>query len=250
MKNTAKLIVAGVFALGALFAFLSSNNFSRTGATVFSASTATPTPAKNTNSAPSAAANLAPVTRAANSNASTFPFGHPAASPGTVPANLASNTVAANTSPGGKKIPKSFTLGQNSLSEHGDVAFNHENHAYKNYSVDGKSVLGCVECHHTDQPKPKSPLVTSERNEVLTDAVYQRSSQKVSTCRSCHFQDGEVPEGKEMPVFKGTDQTNQEAYHRNCNVCHDDAASLRPEIKKKPGFATTNDCLVCHKKNT
>src|SRR5215207_11254386 len=32
------------------------------------------------------------------------------------------------------------------------LTFSHLNHATKNYSIDGKSTIGCVECHHTDQP--------------------------------------------------------------------------------------------------
>jgi hypothetical protein len=40
---------------------------------------------------------------------------------------------------------------------------------------------------------------------------------------------------------------NELAYHINCNTCHDAAAKLRPELKKKSGFATAKDCNVCHK---
>ena len=50
-----------------------------------------------------------------------------------------------------KTIPKSFVLSADSLDEHGDVAFDHDSHAFKPYSPDGKSVMGCVECHHTCQ---------------------------------------------------------------------------------------------------
>lgn len=156
-----------------------------------------------------------------------------------------------------KKIPKSFVLGKDSLSEYGEAAFDHDNHAFKSYSPDGKSVVGCVECHHTDQPKSalKPPLETSERDAVLTMAVYNASDQKVSTCRSCHFQDGSVPDGKTMPSAVYTDGekkttktlTNELAYHINCNTCHDAAAKLRPELKKAPGFATSKDCNICHK---
>ena len=50
-----------------------------------------------------------------------------------------------------KTQPKEVVLGKDSQSDkYGEVAFNHENHATKTYSVDGKSVLTCVECHHTD----------------------------------------------------------------------------------------------------
>ena len=33
------------------------------------------------------------------------------------------------------------------------VPFSHLNHATKNYSPDGTKTIGCVECHHTDQPE-------------------------------------------------------------------------------------------------
>ncbi|HEX3101910.1 MAG TPA: cytochrome c3 family protein [Pyrinomonadaceae bacterium] len=151
---------------------------------------------------------------------------------------------------GGKEIEKSFTLAKDSQSEYGEAVFNHENHAFKNYSPDGKSVMGCVECHHTDQPKSalKAPYVTSERDTALTIEVYKASAQKVSNCRTCHFQDGQVPDGKEMPKTT-KDLTNELAYHINCNGCHDAAFKARPELKSKPGFATSKDCTICHKKN-
>lgn len=158
-----------------------------------------------------------------------------------------------------KKIPVNFTLGKDSLSEYGESEFNHDNHAFKNYSPDGKGVVGCIECHHTDQPKSdlKPPLSTSERTVKLTMDVWQKVDQKVSGCRDCHFQEGSVPDDKEMPTatykVNGEDVTkdlnNELAYHINCNTCHDQAAALRPELKGRQGFATTKDCTVCHKKN-
>ncbi len=149
-----------------------------------------------------------------------------------------------------KTMKKEFTLAKDSLSEYGEVAFNHNTHAFQNYSPDGKSAIGCVECHHTDQPKAnlKPPLVTSERDVVLTFETWKASDKKVTECRACHFQEGSVPDGKEMPVGAGGKELNNElAYHINCNTCHDQAAKLRPEVKKKPGFATTTDCTTCHK---
>lgn len=167
--------------------------------------------------------------------------------------------TAATPAAGDKKIKKLFVLSQDSLSEYGDSPFDHENHAFKNYSPDGKSVVGCVECHHTDQPKSalKPPLATSERDVTLTNDLWKSSDIKVSTCRSCHFQDGNVPEGKTMPTAtyaeaggsKVKDLNNELAYHINCNTCHDAAFKARPELKGKPGFATGKDCLICHKKN-
>jgi hypothetical protein len=163
-------------------------------------------------------------------------------------------TVEAKAVTLGGDIPKTFTLGKDSLSEYGEVAFNHENHAEKNYSPDGKSVVGCVECHHTDQPKSalKAPLATSERSETLTMAIYKASSQKVSECRACHYQEGNVPDGKTMPSAtyadgKAKTLNNELAYHINCNTCHDAAFKARPELKQKAGFATSKDCNVCHK---
>lgn len=231
MKNLAKLIVISVFGLVALFMVLGSADLSRTGSRVFAqvGATVTPTPA--------------------NTKANT-------------PANVISNTNAVKppaTAAGDKSIPKSFTLGKDSLSEYGEVAFDHDTHAFKNYSPDGKSVVGCAECHHTDQPKSalKLPLVTSERNVTLTLETWKSSAQKVNECRACHFQEGSVPDGKTMPSAtyaeggKSTskDLNNELAYHINCNTCHDAAFKLRPELKKKPGFATTKDCTICHKTN-
>jgi len=159
---------------------------------------------------------------------------------------------------GDKSIQKNFTLSADSADEHGDVAFDHDSHAFKPYSPDGKSVIGCVECHHTDQPKSalKPPLLTSERDVTMTIETWKASTQKVNNCRTCHFQEGSVPEGKTQPSAKYTDGgktttkdlTNQLAYHINCNTCHDAAFAARPELKKKPGFSTSKDCMVCHKK--
>ena len=245
MKNPAKLIVISLFALGALFMFLSNYNIPTSGAADFSDESGKGVPLEDKSKTPTGMPTVAktPMVVAESSPVAT------------APANTAANTSTASTSTSGKKITKSFTLGQNSFTEYGDVAFDHENHAEKNYSADGKSVVACIECHHTDQPKSalKLPLVTSERDEIMTMAAYQKSSQKVSTCRSCHYQDGEVPDGKTMPVLKKGERDikldNKEAYHRNCNDCHDAAARLRPEVLKTKGFARSNDCFVCHKSN-
>src|SRR5688500_8326534 len=183
-----------------------------------------------------------------------------------LPANAA-NTTKPPQAPQGppapgasdKKIPKTFVLGKDSQSEHGEVPFDHVTHAFKMYSPDGKSPIGCVECHHTDQPKSalKPPLVTSEREVVLTLATWQASTQKVKECRSCHFQTGNVPDNSTMPTAtyaeRGKqvtkDLNNELAYHINCNTCHDAAAKLRPEVKSKAGFAISTDCKTCHRPN-
>ena len=229
MKNLAKLIVISVFALGGLFVFLCGTETSRQG---LAQAVATPTPKANTNTAPST--NTAPT----NANAKPAAAGTPGAA-------------------GGKTIREQFTLGADSRDEkYGKVPFNHRTHAEGKYNPDGTAVVGCVECHHTDQPKSalKPPLVTSERDVVLTMDVWRTSAQKVSECRACHFQDGDVPEGKEMPTAEYTergkkvtkDLNNENAYHINCNTCHDAAAKARPSLKGKPGFATGQDCATCH----
>jgi hypothetical protein len=152
-----------------------------------------------------------------------------------------------------KTQPKEVVLGKDSQSDkYGEVAFNHANHATKTYSVDGKSVLNCVECHHTDQPATAlvAPLKTSERDVALTAKLLEAADAKpVKGCRACHLQAGDdsatIPSvtyaGKTTP----TKLTNEVAYHTNCNICHDKAIAARPTLKgKAPG---SNDCLPCHK---
>ena len=152
-----------------------------------------------------------------------------------------------------KVQPKEVTLAKDSQSDkYGEVAFNHENHATKKYSVDGQSVLTCVECHHTDQPAAglKAPLKTSEREVVLTAEVLSGADAKpVKSCRVCHLQAGD--DSAPLPAVQYADKpaptklTNEVAYHLNCNVCHDKAIAARPALKgKAPG---SNDCLPCHK---
>jgi hypothetical protein len=222
MKNLAKLCIPGIFALFS-FGWFVNGLISSPGSIIHAQVKPTPP------------ANAVSANAVSNSNTAAAP----------------ANTTPPATPAGDKKIPKTFALGQDSVSEYGEAAFDHETHATGLYAPDGKSTIGCVECHHTDQPKSalKPPLATSERDVALTMDTWKASSQKVSTCRSCHFQEGSVPDGKTMPSANGKDLTNELAYHINCNACHDAAFKLRPELKKKPNFATTNDCLICHKKN-
>lgn len=230
MKNLSKLLVIGVFALFSLALILNRSGVSEFNSVFAQTANTSPTPPANTNTH-------------ANSNSNS--------------ANA--NVPKANTSVGNKTIPDDFVLGKDSVSEYGESPFNHKNHAFLNYNPDGKSVVGCVACHHTDQPKSslQPPLVTSMRDVILTLSVFQSSDLKVSSCRVCHFQEGSVPDGKEMAktilTKDGKEETkeynNELAYHINCNTCHDEAARLRPELKKKPGFATTKDCNICHKTN-
>jgi hypothetical protein len=152
-----------------------------------------------------------------------------------------------------KTQPKAMTLGLDSQSDkYGEVAFNHENHSTKMYSIDGKAVISCVECHHTDQPAGalKPPLKTSERAEALTTKLLEAADAKpVKGCRACHLQAGDdsapLPSVTYPDKPAATKLTNEVALHMNCNVCHDKAIAARPTLKGKiPG---TNECLICHK---
>ncbi len=219
MRNLFKLLVIGVFALVSFAILLNKGIVSKFDSVSAQTTNTAPTPPANT--------------------------------------NVPKTNSAANVSTGGKTIPDDFVLGQDSISEYGEVPFSHKTHAFSNYNPDGKSVTACVVCHHTDQPKSamSPPLVTSTRDVVLTMAVFQASAEKVLSCRACHFQEGSVPDGKEMPTIvskkdgseESKEYNNELAYHINCNTCHDEAARLRPELKKKSGFATTKDCNICHK---
>src|SRR2546421_4715158 len=88
-----------------------------------------------------------------------------------------------------KEQPKKVKLDTDSLDDKwGEVAFDHETHSTKNYNPDGKTVTGCVFCHHTDQPKDalKPPLVTSERNVTLSaDVLKDVAAAPVKGCRAC-----------------------------------------------------------------
>ncbi|HEX8178731.1 MAG TPA: cytochrome c3 family protein [Pyrinomonadaceae bacterium] len=134
------------------------------------------------------------------------------------------------------------------------VLLTHENHATKNYSEDGKGVIACTVCHHTDQPKTalSGVLKTSERDVVLTSAALKdEKAAPVKTCRECHAQAGAKPaEWPAIPTVKYPDEddetvlANDEAYHRNCNTCHD-AVKKRDAATKAP---TT--CAGCHNGGT
>ena len=151
-----------------------------------------------------------------------------------------------------KEQPKKVTLGKDSLDDKwGDVVFDHETHSLKNYNPDGKSVTSCVYCHHTDQPKEnlKAPLVTSERNVVLTAEVLKDAAAgPVKSCRSCHLQAGD--DSKPLPTVTKSEKPvkldNENAYHINCFECHDAAIKARPELAAKISGSDPKGCVKCH----
>jgi cytochrome c553 len=171
-----------------------------------------------------------------------------------VVANSSAYTASQDIPKESKVQPKEVVLGKESQSDkYGEVPFNHETHSTKNYSIDGKSVIACVECHHTDQPAStlKPPLKTGERDVALTAALLAAADSKpVKSCGSCHLQAGD--DSAPMPTITEPEKpapiklNNEVAYHRNCNLCHDKAMVARPALKEKklPG---SNDCAVCHK---
>ena len=152
-----------------------------------------------------------------------------------------------------KVQPKEVILGKDAKAMgqgSNSVLFTHETHATKAYSADGKCAIGCAECHHTDQPKSALGGVfkTSEREEMLTTPLLQKADAKpVKTCRECHAQTDIKPAGwPANPEVTYPDEsdpitlTNEEAYHRNCNVCHD-AVKKRNQATKAPVT-----CVQCH----
>src|SRR6266436_5823061 len=153
-----------------------------------------------------------------------------------------------------KEQPAKVKLDTDSVDDKwGELAFDHSNHTTKNYSIDGKSLINCVECHHTDQPKDnlKAPLVTSERTVALTaDLLKDATATPVKTCRACHLQAGD--DSKPLPVIKKGEKDlkldNEIAYHRNCFECHDAAIKARPEVATKTAGSDSNGCKMCHVK--
>jgi hypothetical protein len=240
MKNSVKLAVIAAFGVLLLGLFLTTVGAS--GIASFGADPAPTPPKGNSNKMANMAANMANMPMNMGSMNTAANAAIPVTTP---PANA---NMAKPPDMGGKKMEKVFHLALDSQDENGEVVFNHENHAFLKYNPDGTAVMGCVECHHTDAPKSalKPPYVTSERDVALTFESWKASSQPVTRCRTCHFQEGNVPEGKEMPRTT-KELNNRIAYHINCNDCHDAAAKARPELRKKPGFATGKDCGVCHK---
>jgi hypothetical protein len=135
-----------------------------------------------------------------------------------------------------------------------EAAFDHVKHSTKpEYSLDGKTVAACVDCHHTDQPsapKGQEYLTKFERKETLTTKQLETSKEAVKSCRACHFQasaeetDDYPPKSviypKEMNRPPSGKLTNEIAYHLNCNTCHDVAKKRDPKLK------APQTCVDCH----
>jgi hypothetical protein len=139
-----------------------------------------------------------------------------------------------------------------------EAAFDHVKHStLPQYSIDGKGVLGCVECHHTDQaaaPAGQEYLKKFERKETLTAKQLETSKDNVKSCRACHFQasadetDDYPPKSVTYPAALNKPPsgklTNDVAYHLNCNTCHDAAK------KRDPKLNAPQTCTDCHKQKS
>lgn len=224
----------------------------------FACNTASPQQSALVNATPTPAA-------ASNTNA---------AAPANTPA--ASTSASANSNPhavdiDGKALPdqstteptKPIILSKDSEdAKNGEMkkeaAFDHVKHSTDaSYSVDGKTVIGCADCHHTDQPKAPAGqeyLKRFERTEMLTSEQLKKSNQPVKSCRVCHLSASQEPTDDFPPDSITYDKStgkaatkdkifNDEAYHLNCNICHDQA--LKNKTRAKPAKAP-QACADCH----
>ena len=142
----------------------------------------------------------------------------------------------------------------------GGVKFSHIEHITKNRSVDGTKPIACVECHHTAQPAsevvkhpPHKTAFPADRTTTLTADLLEKdpSAPPVNVCTDCHARAGMKPKLlPEIPkiTIEGTAEPitldNQQAFHRNCNSCHDAVA----KTGRASTGPTSKKCVACHKK--
>ena len=160
----------------------------------------------------------------------------------------------------GKKPPEVITLGAD--VKLGPIKFNHLDHITKKWSADGTGLIACVECHHTAQPAaealkhpPHKTAWPADRTTTLTADLLEKDSNAVgAVCRDCHARADtkpkllpEIPQVKFEGSTEPTVMTNQQAFHRRCGDCHDEAVKARPTLDPAP--PTSKKCLQCHKKS-
>jgi class III cytochrome C family protein len=158
-----------------------------------------------------------------------------------------------------KKPPEVITLGAD--AKLGQVKFNHLDHITKNRSADGTKQIACVECHHTAQPMaeavkhpPHKTIWPADRTTTLTMELIEKDPTALgAACRDCHARTETKPKLlPEIPKvkFEGTEEptimTNQQAFHRSCAGCHDEALKARPDLATPP--PGSKKCMACHKK--
>ena len=162
---------------------------------------------------------------------------------------------------GGKKPPETIVLAKE--AKLGAVSFNHLKHITEKRNPDGTQQIACVECHHTAQPAdeavkhpPHKTVWPADRTTTLTaDLLEKDPSTTVIICTDCHARANQKPKLlPEIPSLKlegaaeATVLNNQQAFHINCGVCHDDAVKARPSLSPAP--PTSKKCVACHKKGT
>jgi cytochrome c553 len=158
----------------------------------------------------------------------------------------------------GMKMPDVVKLAKD--NKLGPVTFSHTNHTTKNYNLEGKGPVACIECHHTAQPAEEvakhPPLKTAypaDRKTTLTVELFKQDPKAAGAvaCSNCHVKQGETPkllpaipqiqpEGSTAPLT----MTNQMAFHRNCAGCHEAVLKSRPDAKAP----SQQKCMLCHKK--
>jgi len=172
---------------------------------------------------------------------------------------LRSDPVAeAQTAVDQKKMPEVIILGKD--AKLGQVTFNHVSHNGGKYSIDGTGPIACIECHHTAQPASAlaalPPLKTAwptDRTTTLTAELFNKdpAAAGVAACRDCHARAGTTP--KLLPAIPSIKHeastaiinlTNQQAFHRNCDGCHFEAAAENPALK----VPKATSCMSCHKR--
>ena len=157
-----------------------------------------------------------------------------------------------------KKPPEVITLGAE--AKLGAVKFNHADHFTKNRSADGTKPIACVECHHTAQPAseaakhpPHKTVWPADRTTTLTAELADKDPNALgAVCRDCHARTETKP--KLLPAIPEIKNdagetivlNNQQAFHRNCGSCHDEAVKARPALSPAP--PTSKKCVACHKK--
>ena len=161
----------------------------------------------------------------------------------------------------GKKPPETIILGKE--AKLGQITFHHLDHITKNRSVDGTKPIACVECHHTAQPASEAakcpPLKTvwpADRTTTLTAELLEKDphAPAVNICTDCHARADtkpkllpEIPQLKFEGSAEPTILTNQQAFHRRCDSCHDAVVKARPDLAPPP--PTSKKCVACHKKS-
>src|SRR6185295_10946598 len=112
---------------------------------------------------------------------------------------LESPTKSQNTADG-RTLPTEIKLATE--AKLGAVAFKHADHATKNRSIDLKSPIACVECHHTALPAsevakhpPHKTAWPADRTTTLTADLFTKDPNApiVNRCRECHARSGEKP---------------------------------------------------------